>query len=294
MENILTDKNEKVTVGLRLASMLVDHFAMTMIAMVIVMPGFAINMINVFSLSHDPSTFGIGWMVFLFAFGFSAYFNKDIFNGRSPAKRILKLQVIDNKTNQAANSLKCLVRNLTIPLWPMEVIFVLINPKRRLGDKIAGTRIEYIDTPENTKVNWSKFILALLIGVGFSILFTLPFLLIDSNWGEEKVAYIESSFDQQKSQEANELFKTKLNGLIREADFRVYNQIKDDKRKYVSGILYFNNENDYENFEESEKRIAELLISIFPLDSHVCFLKFVYKRSGHMATRQKLYNSEKK
>ena len=45
--------------------------------------------------------------------------------------------------------MKCFIRNLTIPIWPIEIIFVLINPKRRLGDFIAATRIDYVDNPES-------------------------------------------------------------------------------------------------------------------------------------------------
>ncbi|WP_289056136.1 RDD family protein [Carboxylicivirga marina] len=289
----MTDTKDKVNIGLRLASMLVDHFAMTFIIMFIVMPGFAVSMFDSLNLDHDPSSFGFGGLSFLFAFGFSAYFNKDIFNGRSPAKRILKLQVIDNKTGQVANSLKCLVRNLTIPLWPLEVIFVLINPKRRLGDRIAGTRIDYVENPEKAKLDWSKFTIALLIAVIFSFLISLPFTHMSSKWKTDKVPYVENTFNQTKSVQINNLFKTELEGLIKEADFRCYDQIENDNRKYVAGILYFINRNDYDNFEESETKISELLTSEFSLDSHVCFLKFVYKESGSMSTRQKLYDSQK-
>ncbi|MBL4754822.1 MAG: RDD family protein [Flavobacteriales bacterium] len=289
----MTETKDKVTIGLRLASMLVDHFAMTFIIMLIIMPGFAVSMFNAFNLDHDPTSFGFSGMSFLFAFGFSAYFNKDIFSGRSPAKRILKMQVIDNKTGRVANPLKCLVRNLTIPLWPLEVIFLLINPKRRLGDKLAGTRIDYIENPEKTKLDWSKFIIALLIAVGFSILISSPFTIMNSNKKTDKVAYVESTFDQQTSEQTNQIFEKKLDGLIREANFRIYAQIENDDRKYVAGILYFDNRNDYENFKESEEKIADLLTSKFPLNKHVCFLKFVYKESGSMSTRQKLYDSRK-
>jgi uncharacterized RDD family membrane protein YckC len=289
----MTETKDKVTIGLRLASMLVDHFAMTFIMIFIVMPGFAVSMFNAFNLDHDPSSFGFGGMSFLFAFGFSAYFNKDIFNGRSPAKRILKMQVIDKNTGQVANPLKCLVRNLTIPLWPLEVIFVLIDPKRRLGDKIAGTRIDYVENPEKIKMDWSIFAIALLIAIGFSILISLPFTLRSSKWKTDKISYVESTFDQSRSEQTNNLFETKLDNLIREADFRIYNQIENDERKYVAGILHFNNRSDYDNFEESERKISELLISEFSLDSHVCFLKFVYKEPGSMSTRQKMYDSRK-
>lgn len=289
----MTETKDKVTIGLRLASMLVDHFAMTFVMMFIVMPGFAISMFDAFNLDHDPSSFGFEGMSFLFAFGFSAYFNKDIFNGRSPAKRILKMQVIDNKTGHAANPIKCLVRNLTIVLWPLEVIFVLFDPKRRLGDKIAGTRIDYVENPEKTKMDWSKFTLALLIAVGFSVLISLPFTLLSSKWKTDKVAYIEQSYNQNKSEQVNNLFETQLDGLIKDADFKFYEKIENDDRKYVAGILYFSNRSDYDNFEESEKKIADLLTSEFLLDNHVCFLKFVYKEPGSMSTRQKLYDLKK-
>lgn len=239
----MTEIKDKVTIGLRLASMLVDHFAMTFIAMFIIMPGFALSAFDAFNLDHDPSSFGFGGMSFLFAFGFSAYFNKDIFNGRSPAKRILKMQVIDNKTGLVAIPLKCLVRNLSIVLWPIEVIFVLINPKRRLGDKIAGTRIDYVENPEKTKMDWSKFTVAILIAICFSALISLPFILKKSQWKTDKVSYVESSFNKTKS----------------------------------------------DNFEESENKISDLLTSKFPLDSHICFLKFVSKESSSMSTRQRLY-----
>jgi len=286
----MTEIKDKVTIGLRLASMLVDHFAMTFIAMFIIMPGFAVSAFDAFNLDHDPTSFSFGGMSFLFAFGFSVYFNKDIFNGRSPAKRILKMQVIDNKTGLVANPLKCLVRNLTIVLWPIEVIFVLINPKRRLGDKIAGTRIDYVENPEKTKMDWSKFTVALLIAVCFSALISLPFILKSSQWKTDKVSYVETSFNKTKSEQTNDIFENELNGLIKEANFRFYDQVENDDRKYVAGILYFTNRNDFDNFQESENKISDLLTSKFPLDSHICFLKFVFKESGNMSTRQRLYD----
>lgn len=289
----MTETKDKVTIGLRLASMLVDHFAMTFIVMLIVMPGFTVSMFDAFNLDHKPSSYGFGGMLFLFALGFSAYFNKDIFNGRSPAKRILKLQVIDIQTGQVANPLKCLVRNLTIPLWPLEVIFVLINPKSRLGDKIAGTRIDYVENPDKTKSDWSKFAISLLIAIGFSVIVSLPFTLLSSKWKTNKVAYIEQTFNRNTSEQINTLFETKLEGLIKEADFMFYDQIENDDRKYIAGILYFDNRSDYDSFEESEKIICELLTTEFSLDNHVCFLKFVYKEPGSISTRQKLYDSRR-
>jgi hypothetical protein len=67
--------------------------------------------------------------------------NKDFFNGQSPIKRINGYQVVDVSTLQPANKIKCLVRNVTALLWPIEAIFALINPQRRIGDFIAGTKL---------------------------------------------------------------------------------------------------------------------------------------------------------
>lgn len=216
----MVESKDKVTVGLRLTSMIVDHFVMTFIAVLIAMPAMAINMFNAFNLDHEPDSFGLGGGALLFAIGFSFYFNKDILDGRSPAKRTLKLQVVDNKTGLAATPIKCLIRNLTIALWPVEVIFVLINSHRRLGDKIAGTRIESVESPEKLKTNWLKVTIALLIGLTFSTFVSLPFILISLKSAENQVLYVKDSLNESKSQQLNKLFETKLEELIREADLK--------------------------------------------------------------------------
>jgi hypothetical protein len=67
--------------------------------------------------------------------------NKDFFNGQSAVHRKLGYQVVDAKSNFPASKLKCMLRNVTAPIWPVEVIFVFASPQRRLGDIIAGTKL---------------------------------------------------------------------------------------------------------------------------------------------------------
>jgi len=74
--------------------------------------------------------------------------NKDFFNGQSLVKRMGGYKVVDAQTMQPANKIKCLVRNITFPLWPLEVIMIWINPQRRLGDYIAGTRLIDVQSTE--------------------------------------------------------------------------------------------------------------------------------------------------
>jgi uncharacterized RDD family membrane protein YckC len=78
----------------------------------------------------------IPYSLFLFTF-----FNKDFFYGRSVAKRIQGYQVVDFKTGEVATEMQCMIRNITIIIWPIEALFVLFTPRHRLGDIIAKTRV---------------------------------------------------------------------------------------------------------------------------------------------------------
>jgi uncharacterized RDD family membrane protein YckC len=105
--------------------------------------------------------------------------NKDFFNGQSVSKRIYGYQIVDNKTNMAANETKCMLRNVTMIVWPIEVLMTLMNPTRRLGDLIAGTKLidkektapESIMTDFNL-INKDKNYLGLIL---LSVLFTVLF-----------------------------------------------------------------------------------------------------------------------
>ncbi|RTQ51402.1 hypothetical protein EJV47_06245 [Hymenobacter gummosus] len=79
---------------------------------------------------------GLGFMLL--------YMLKDSFRGQSLAKRVLRLRVVDRREGRPASVLRCFVRNLTIWIWPVEVLFAFFNPSRRLGDFIAGTRVEHL------------------------------------------------------------------------------------------------------------------------------------------------------
>lgn len=72
-------------------------------------------------------------------------FNKDFFNGQSVVHRKLGYKVLDKGTKETASRVQCFVRNLTGVIWPIEVVFVLVNPQRRLGDILAQTML--VDVP---------------------------------------------------------------------------------------------------------------------------------------------------
>jgi hypothetical protein len=83
-------------------------------------------------------------------------------------KRVLEFQVFNNRTGQPAGPLRCLVRNFTILLWPVEVIAALVNMERRIGDHIAGTRLGVYDPRAPARTNWVAMAVCLPVAMGFT------------------------------------------------------------------------------------------------------------------------------
>lgn len=119
----------------RISSMLLDHIIMTI---VIVLPTILIIILvgnDILKFDNQISSIIFFSMMFI-------YVNKDFINAKSPAKRVLGYQVINQNTEKPATELQCFIRNLTIAVaWPLEVIVGYINPERRIGDFIANTKV---------------------------------------------------------------------------------------------------------------------------------------------------------
>ncbi|HEY5751278.1 MAG TPA: RDD family protein [Chryseolinea sp.] len=132
-----------ISVSSRLSSMILEQFTMIPLIAVLSIPATAIfrfiHPVRVgekfVSMDASPVFFYYSLVVV------SLYFNKDCLQGRSIAKRILKLQVVNFGTVKPANPIRCLIRNITLFIWPLEAIVAMINPGRRLGDFIAGTEL---------------------------------------------------------------------------------------------------------------------------------------------------------
>src|SRR5688572_26999482 len=161
---------QKVNPGTRFGTMILDHIIMTMIAMVFSIPGMIIGFADAFKVSHEQTTPDIfGGLSYVGLIGLAVYLCKDCINGRSIAKRILKLQLVDNKTGQVASPLKCFIRNIFCILWPIEVIVALVNPSRRIGDVVAGTKLVPFDPAlEQPKPNFGQ--IAISLGIAYGIM----------------------------------------------------------------------------------------------------------------------------
>lgn len=74
--------------------------------------------------------------------------NKDFLNGKSIGKRIFGIQ-IQNLNNQKATEWKSSLRNF-LPIIPFDLIYTIFSPERRIGDRIAETKVA-IEKEHNLK-----------------------------------------------------------------------------------------------------------------------------------------------
>ena len=107
---------------IRLRSMLTDHIIMGIICIPVAIIFFPAVAKGAFYFMLVP------------------YLNKDFLQGRSPAKRLLGLQLQD-MNGVPANELRAFLRNATGILWPIEVLLIAAGGRKRLGDYIAGTQV---------------------------------------------------------------------------------------------------------------------------------------------------------
>lgn len=280
---------QKTNAGTRIGSMLLDHIAMTFIAMIFFVPGMISGFSTAFEVNHEQTSPDIfGGLSYVGLIGFALYFCKDCINGRSIAKRALKLQVIENKDGNVASPIRCFIRNIFCILWPIEVIVTLASPSRRIGDMVARTRVVPFDPElEQPKINYGQIGLSIILAYGLMVLVMLPFEGLKSKMESNRVTYIESSLNEKSANETEQLFTDSL-GTHLTPDVLVYDKIEtNEDLKYVSVILRLNEnylESD-DNYEQIKSATVALLLTKFPEKTFVGQIKYVYQQPGSMQTR---------
>ncbi len=273
--------------GSRLGSMIFDHFIMTFIMSFLSLPFFFIGMGSfIFSgiqATHEQDASGpfdhFYWMLIPFA----VYFCKDSIGGRSIAKRVLKLQVVEHSTGQPASPLRCVVRNLLVIFWPIEVIVTLASPERRLGDRLAGTRVVKSDPAEQAKpgIKWGQVGISLLAAYAFLLIISFPFQRLISFPVSERVEFIAGT----ENESAANRFETLLADSLKNEsviDVLVHDQIKGHENlKYVS-VIVTTEDAAYASYstDEREEITESLLLSVFPEGTFVGRVQYLSKSEG--------------
>ncbi len=254
---------EKINKWKRIGAMYFDQMIMSTIAIV------PVGIIFIFTFKYEISHKEIHFIylkniMLLIAIAFNVYLLKDSFNGRSIGKRIFGFQLI-NRHGNVATPLQCYIRNLFFIIYPIEVIFVFFNPSRRLGDFVAGTTVvEYAN-----KRSYSKIAIfhTILIFIVFTTLFWFilkPFDTFLKNEDTKRIQYIETSYNKQKSEEANELLKNSL-GENFTPDVVFYDSMKIGNDNYIDVLIRFKNYGDLDaiRFDSINSKTKNVLKSKF-------------------------------
>lgn len=142
------------------------------------------SMVDLFSLALGSMLFSLVEdftftpPVFTSIILFSIFINKDICFGRSIGKYFNRTRVVSVRTGNAASPIQCSLRNLFILIWPLEAIFIILYPKRRFGDIVAGTKVQEAgEIDSDTKWQYVQAVLSILTSL---ILVYFLFTYIDS------------------------------------------------------------------------------------------------------------------
>lgn len=80
------------------------------------------------------------FVFFLLSFPAIFVFRDIIFKGRSIAKRIFNLHVIDKQTNEPPSKQKLMLRNVFFFIYPVDAIMLLVT-NQSLGDMVTNTTV---------------------------------------------------------------------------------------------------------------------------------------------------------
>ena len=286
-------EDQKLNPGIRLVSMFIDHFIMTFVAMVFAVPSIVMSMSAAFGSStefpHDQVPMSFGSLMYISLIGIAVYICKDCIQGRSMAKRILKLQLVD-ASGKAASPLRCLVRNFFMILWPIEGIVALANPERRIGDMVAGTRLVHYNPEPPSQTNFPQAVLAFVIAYALLYISTMPVTNLLNQ--VQTPTYDEASFNQEKSQALQNHLNDNL-GEYFTADIRIYDQLMNQEDSdnntvideqsatvpYLSIVLYLH-ENYLEDDDDASQLSDDLRNSVrqlYPSGSCVGQVKMIYR-----------------
>ncbi|MBC7485232.1 MAG: RDD family protein [Cytophagaceae bacterium] len=71
----------------------------------------------------------------------ATYLNKDIAGGRSLAKRFMGYAVVKQSNGKSPSMATCFLRNITFPIYIIELIYSLFSPSQKIIDHYTKTQI---------------------------------------------------------------------------------------------------------------------------------------------------------
>lgn len=101
---------------------------------------------------------------------------KDCINGKSAGKRIMKIEIANEKEGEQVSAVSCIVRNIFVVLWIIEILVLFISKEKRIGDYVAKTKVVSNSKVEKIKIDKNTLLTVLLC---FCIIFLFMFLVFN-------------------------------------------------------------------------------------------------------------------
>ncbi len=101
---------------------------------------------------------------------------KDCINGKSAGKRIMKIEIANEKEGEKVSAVSCVVRNIFVVLWIIEILVLFISKEKRIGDYVAKTKVVSNSKVEKIKLDKNTLLTVLLC---FCIIFLFIFLVFN-------------------------------------------------------------------------------------------------------------------
>lgn len=214
--------------------------------------------------------------------GFALFCCKDSFNGRSPGKRVMGLQVVDNGTLESASPMQCLVRNVTVIIWPIEMAFVLLRPGRRIGDWLAGTRVAaYNASQEHMRPGFWRVFIPLAIAYGAILLLFSPLRQLNPK-------IVKESYNAAASKQLQGLLNDSLGRFI-SAQVQVYDSVSGRNLKGVTVLCHVKKKymKDKDSTLYIQRAAEQLIYRAIPPQQFMGWVAWIAPGAGTMQVKTK-------
>jgi RDD family. len=122
----------------RLFAFVIDYLILLIIVIPIV---FLINFDSFFDSTEENFNRSFETAYSIICIALFVFCNKDLVNGRSIGKRIAGIGVKDHSDARIVpGKMRLFLRNITLILWPIELL-LLLTAGKRLGDRLARTNV---------------------------------------------------------------------------------------------------------------------------------------------------------
>ena len=188
------------------------------------------------SVGEDmDAVFQNAWFIVIHVLIGALYYMKDVFGARGPGKRILGLQVVNSRDNVLASPIRSTIRNFLIVIFPMEMIFILANPDRRIGDFFCGTKVLKVYAASGKKFHWVNYLISFFLAALFSVFLYFPLWFLSFHKQDEANIEVVIPVQQQEVEDSTfnyiNYFKTEYDDYFES----VFLTVKEEERLNIEG-----------------------------------------------------------